>query len=86
MSEGSPADGTICLVTIHGIGFQRAPDDHGSDGYADLLHEHLNGALGADLLSDDPYRAGARNGQAGKYGAIYVRQSVQPGCRLRRDN
>jgi hypothetical protein len=57
-SEVLPADGTICLVTIHGIGFQRAPDDHGSDGYADLLHEHLNGALGAESVQ--PGRSGKR--------------------------
>jgi hypothetical protein len=78
MSEVVPADGTICLVTIHGIGFQRAPGANGSDGYADLLHEHLSLALGAGLLSDDPHRVDLRNGQAGKYGTIYVRSQFSP--------
>jgi len=46
--------GSICLVTVHGIGFQQPPD-HGRPGYADALHENLRKALG-DRLGDDPER------------------------------
>jgi hypothetical protein len=39
--------GSMCLVTVHEIGFQRAPDDDARKaGYADGLHEHLRGFLG----------------------------------------
>jgi len=56
--------GSVCLVTVHGIGFQRAPDDAaGVPGYADALHLHLREFLGPDL-GDDPDRA---NG-----GPVYV--------------
>ncbi|MGH7686576.1 MAG: hypothetical protein ACREN2_07155 [Candidatus Dormibacteria bacterium] len=62
----APSQGIICLLTIHGIGFQQAPDDKaGIDGYADPLHAHLKDELGADL-SDDPHR---------DHGAIYVQSS-----------
>lgn len=48
--------GSVCLVTVHGIGFQRAPDDDSRvGGYADALHAHLRQVLG-DELGDDPYR------------------------------
>jgi hypothetical protein len=48
--------GSVCLVTVHGIGFQRAPDDaSGLAGYADALHGHLRAVLGSDL-GDDPER------------------------------
>jgi hypothetical protein len=49
---------SLCLVTVHGIGFQQPPRD-GKPGYADALHEHLHApdALG-DRLGDDPNRAG----------------------------
>jgi hypothetical protein len=49
---------SLCLVTVHGIGFQQPPRD-GKPGYADALHKHLHapGALG-DRLGDDPERAG----------------------------
>ena len=79
MSNGSPIPGSICLVTIHGMGFQQAPDAQHPEGYADLLHEHLSHALrdAPDLLSDDPHRTAVRNGQTGKFGAIYV-QSHYP--------
>jgi len=53
-----------CLVTIHGIGFQQAPEE-GLPGYADELHRSLNKYL-EPLLSGDPGRGGAP-------GAIYVR-------------
>jgi hypothetical protein len=41
----------VCLLTVHGIGFQQPPTD-GRDGYADGLHEHLRTALG-DRLGED---------------------------------
>lgn len=48
--------GSACLVTVHGIGFQRAPDDDaGVAGYADALHAHLREFLGKEL-GDDPDR------------------------------
>ena len=71
--------GTICLVTIHGIGFEQPPlkgADGGPDtpGYADGLHEHLSEYLNATKLSDDPHR---EREQDGENGPIYV-QSVWP--------
>lgn len=48
--------GSVCLVTVHGIGFQRAPDDAANvAGYADALHAHLRECLGRDL-GEDPHR------------------------------
>jgi hypothetical protein len=48
--------GSVCLVTVHGIGFQQAArDDAHIPGYADQLHAHLHGFLGTDL-GDDPSR------------------------------
>lgn len=77
MNEPSPTD-TVCLVTIHGIGFQQAPDDaSGLAGYADPLHEALSAFLG-DALSDDPHRAKYRTA-AGECGAIYVQSSWPAG-------
>jgi hypothetical protein len=48
--------GSVCVVTVHGIGFQQPPKD-GQPGYADALHEHLRKPLG-DRLGDDPERPG----------------------------
>jgi hypothetical protein len=48
--------GSICVVTVHGIGFQQPPKD-GTPGYADPLHEHLRKPLG-NRLGDDPQRPG----------------------------
>lgn len=48
--------GSVCLVTVHGIGFQQPPED-GRPGYADGLHENLRDVLG-DELGDDPNRRG----------------------------
>ena len=45
---------SVCVVTVHGIGFQQPPQ-HGSPGYADALHELLREHLG-DRLGDDPVR------------------------------
>ena len=69
MTDGS----LICLVTIHGIGFEQAPED-GIPGYADGLHERLSAALGPDVLGDDPGRVRARPGENGP---AYV-QSLWP--------
>jgi hypothetical protein len=57
----------LCLVTVHGIGFQQPPKD-GKPGYADALHEHLHApdALG-DRLGGDPNRPG---------GPVYVRSEA----------
>lgn len=63
----------LVLVTIHGIGFQQAPSKpEASDGYADLLHQHLQAQapLAGGVLGDDPNRTGA-------HGPVYV-QSVWP--------
>jgi hypothetical protein len=49
--------GSVCLVTVHGIGFQRAANDRAHvAGYADQLHTHLREFLGTDL-GDDPQRS-----------------------------
>jgi hypothetical protein len=64
-----------CLVTIHGIGFQRAPNPPDDPiGYADPLHDHLSEYLTPQVLSDDPNRSRSRPGEDG---AIYV-QSHYP--------
>jgi len=54
-------DGSLVLLTVHGIGFQQPPRD-GVEGYADQLHQHLKAELG-DLLGEDPQR---------KEGPVYV--------------
>src|SRR5213075_825224 len=61
MSAPSP----ICMITVHGIGFQRPPEE-GEPGYADGLHASLRRALG-DLLGDDPNRPAG--------GPVYVQSS-----------
>lgn len=45
---------SVCVVTVHGIGFQQPPED-GRPGHADALHEHLRKVLGS-RLGDDPDR------------------------------
>jgi len=60
------SDGSIVLVTVHGIGFQQPPQD-GRAGYADALHERLRRELG-EQLGDDPERPGG--------GPVYVRSEV----------
>ncbi|MGN6166765.1 MAG: hypothetical protein ACTHQQ_01150 [Solirubrobacteraceae bacterium] len=45
---------SVCVVTVHGIGFQQPPSD-GRPGYADALHGLLRDVLG-DRLGDDPER------------------------------
>jgi hypothetical protein len=63
----------IVVITIHGIGFQRAPSAlDASDGYADALHEGLRTHLGA-ALGDDPNRLAA-----GGRGPVYVESESPP--------
>src|SRR5262249_29664479 len=61
----------ICVVTIHGVGFQQAPTDE-APGYADGLHEHLAEYLDSSLLGDDPNRKRRQRGEAGP---VYVQSS-----------
>ena len=70
----------VCLLTIHGIGFEQRPTPGvPMSGYADMLHARLSAALnggdGPPLLSDDPQtqREGAPAGQAGP---IYVESGL----------
>jgi hypothetical protein len=65
----------ICVVvTLHGIGFEAAPDEKKENsGYADPLHAHLHRCIGP-MLSDDPER---KRDKPGENGAIYV-QSLWP--------
>jgi hypothetical protein len=76
--------GIICIVTLHGIGFQQPPLD-GVEGYADDLHTNLCSLLNQDdnvLLSDDPDR---QTHQKGDSVPIYV-QSTWPPTSLCREN
>jgi hypothetical protein len=45
----------LCVLTVHGIGFQQPPH-HGLPGYADVLHGNLAPDLG-DLLGTTPTAA-----------------------------
>lgn len=65
----------ICILTVHGVGFQQPPDG-GTPGYADGLHQHIGRGLGAGHLGDDPLR------KPGPYGPVYV-MSAKPGTRDR---
>jgi hypothetical protein len=62
----------LCVLTVHGIGFQQPPMP-GVPGYADVLHHNLGAELG-DLLGDDPKR------EPGQTGPVYV-MSARPGTR-----
>jgi hypothetical protein len=66
----------VCIVTIHGIGFQVPPkDDRGIAGYADGLHQRLSEALGPDTpLGNDPERL-----EVGVRGPVYVHSNWPPG-------
>src|SRR4029077_11876001 len=73
--KGSDVGGhrMIVLLTIHGIGFQRAPSGLAAiDGYADPLHERLRVHLG-NALGDDPQRVAEK----GK-GPVYAQSSYPP--------
>lgn len=78
------SDGIVCLVTIHGIGFQQPPGEAESGqpdrpGYADLLHQYLAAALtdqaSGRRLSDDPDR---QRYQHGPTVPIYVESNWPP--------
>jgi hypothetical protein len=62
----------LCILTVHGIGFQQPPKP-GIPGYADVLHRNIGAELG-DLLGDDPQR------EHGQTGPVYV-MSARPGTR-----
>lgn len=64
----------ICLVTIHGIGFQQAPGDPDlNDGYADNLHTSLLDEFPDGELANDPNRL-AHDVK----GAVYVQSCWPP--------
>lgn len=68
------ADGRkLCVLTVHGIGFQQPPTDSAA-GYADVLHENLSDGLQAlgSSLGKDPQRKPA------PFGPVYV-MSAKPG-------
>lgn len=67
-------DGITCLVTIHGIGFQHAPEN-GGQGYADGLHASLQSHI-PQLLSGDPR---SEFGRPAGTGAVYVHSDWPPG-------
>jgi hypothetical protein len=64
----------LCVLTVHGIGFQQPPLP-ATPGYADVLHTNLGEVLG-DRLGGDPYRAPE------SHGPVYV-MSERPGTRDR---
>ena len=65
----------ICVVTLHGIGFEQPPQP-GIPGYADDLHENLSKFLDETMLGDDPCRT---REQRGENGPIYVQSWYPPG-------
>ena len=68
------ADGKrLCVLTVHGIGFQQPPTGS-REGYADGLHENLSEGLQAlgSSLGNDPQR------RPGPFGPVYV-MSAKPG-------
>jgi hypothetical protein len=81
MPNRPPSAHGVCLVTIHGIGFQQAPNDANNvAGYADALHQALHDVL-PDLLSDDPHRSTPAHAP-GERGVIYVQSSCPPDERV----
>ena len=67
----------ICLVTLHGIGFQQPPQPElGIAGYADDLHQNLSMCLDGTMLGDDPNR---QRQQRGENGPVYVQSWYPPG-------
>lgn len=77
----------VCLVTIHGIGFEQRPTPGvPMSGYADMLHARLSAALNGDgglpLLSDDP-QTQRKDTPAGQAGPVYVESSWPKGANNR---
>jgi hypothetical protein len=66
-------DKKLCILTVHGIGFQQPPTATAA-GYADVLHMNLTEALQAlgSGLGQDPKR------EPGPFGPVYV-MSAKPG-------
>ena len=68
----------ICIVTVHGVGFEQPPvDGQPGSGYADDLHAHLSKYLDATLLGDDPRR---ERDTPGTNGPVYVQSWYPPGA------
>lgn len=65
----------ICMVTLHGIGFEQPPDGD-TPGYADDLHQRLSKYLDEKMLGDDPHRP---RQQRGANGPVYVESWVSAG-------
>jgi hypothetical protein len=65
----------LCVLTVHGIGFQQPPTATAS-GYADELHRNLSQALQeiGSSLGRDPQR------EPGPFGPVYV-MSAEPGTK-----
>lgn len=62
----------LCILTVHGIGFQQAPSADGKvRGYADNLQDNLRRVL-HDELGDDPLRS------EGPSGPVYVQSNWPP--------
>ncbi|HEX9039038.1 MAG TPA: hypothetical protein VF808_18800 [Ktedonobacterales bacterium] len=80
----------VCLVTIHGIGFEQRPTaNQPMSGYADVLHARLSRALnsgdGPPLISDDPttQRPPQDGAAPGVAGPIYVESAWPVGTHNR---
>jgi hypothetical protein len=65
----------LCVLTVHGIGFQQPPTDSVA-GYADVLHKNLSDGLQVlgSSLGNDPQR------KPDPFGPVYV-MSARPGTR-----
>jgi hypothetical protein len=74
MPSAQTSPGLVCLLTVHGIGFQQQPQPPDLPGYADRLHQNLHAAMGASL-GDDPNRERLRAGDAGP---VYVASEWPP--------
>ena len=65
----------ICMVTLHGVGFEQPPEGD-IPGYADDLHQQLSKYLDETMLGDDPRR---KREQRGVNGPVYVQSWYPPG-------
>lgn len=73
------AQGLVCLVTVHGVGFEEAPEN-GQPGYADTLHDGLSRVLGSDTLGDDPGDTDPALAEKAppRHGPVYVQSRWPP--------